>query len=115
VNAALNTVYADDGRVRDFLADSLALWRVAGTVEAGETPTVIVIRTGDGAIVRVERPAREDMPFRWLVRSGDASTGSARPCASLLGLLNALRNAFGVERGGAVRIAPAPSAFPPLR
>jgi hypothetical protein len=34
----------------------------------------------------------------------------SRPCASLVGLLNALRGALDVERGNAVRIAAAPSA-----
>ena len=97
----------NDVRVRDFLADSLALWRVAGTVDAGELPTVAVIRAGSGAIICVERPLEEGMPFRWLVRARGA--GSARPCASLVGLLNAVRNALDVDRGGALRIAPAPA------
>jgi hypothetical protein len=91
--------------VRAFLADSLALWRVAGTVAAGEPPTVAVIRTEAGAIVSVERLVGADIPFRWIVRTGGSER--ARPCASLVGLLNGLRNALGVERGNALRIAPA--------
>ena len=115
MNAAPHLAHGDDGRVRDFLADSLALWRVAGTVEAGEAPIVAVIHTGAGAIVRVARPAQDDMPFRWLVHAGDVGTERLRPCVSLVGLLNALRSALDVDRGGAVRIAPAPSALPTLR
>lgn len=93
-----------DDRVRTFLADSLLLWRVSGTVETGEAPVVVVIRAADGTLVSIERPA-EGMPFRWIVRSD-----RARPCASIVGLLNAVRSALGVERGSAVRIAAAPPA-----
>ena len=102
-------VHDDAHRVRELLADSLALWRVAGTVVAGDAPVVAVIRAADGAVVRIERPVEVDMPFRWLVRSTD-NADRARPCASLVGLLNAVRSALNVDRGGAVRIAPAPAA-----
>jgi len=109
VNAryAASAAHEDDARVRDFLSDTLALWRVAGTVAAGESPIVAVIRAATGAIVEVERPQQADMPFRWLVRSRGSE--HARPCASLAGLLSGIRGALGVERGGAVRIAPTPS------
>ena len=106
---ALSAAHVQDARVRDLLADSLALWRVTGTVEAGELPVVAVIRTDAGAIVRVERPVQADMPFRWLVRARGGGSQHARPCASLVGLLNGIRKALGVERGGALRIAPAPT------
>jgi hypothetical protein len=108
-NCAAN---ADTGvRVREFLVDSLALWKVAGTVEAGAPPVVAVIRVSGGATVWVERPAGHDMPCRWFVRwrSPGMRGARSRPCASLVGLLNAARGALGVERGGAVRIAPAPA------
>ena len=105
----------DDDRVRDLLADSLALWRVAGTVEAGEGQVLAVVRAGDGTIVWVERPCGQGLPCRWLVRwrgAGDApgAPREVRPraCASLVGMLNAMRGALGVDRGSAVRIAPAP-------
>lgn len=113
---------ADDVKVRAFLGDSLALWHVAAAVEAGEPPIVAVIRAESGTTVRVERVYGEDMPFRWLVRSrgADDASGSlqperSRPCASLVGLLNAMRGALGVDRGSAVRIAPTPEESPPLR
>ena len=103
----------DDGPFRDFLADSLALWRVAGTVEAGEGPVVAVVCAGEGAIVWVERPSGPDLPCRWLVRwrgAGAAPGGPReerpRACASIGGLLNVMRGALGVDRGRPVRIAP---------
>ena len=113
MNATPAAAHADV--LREFIADSLALWRVAGSVEAGEAPAVAVIRAAGGTIVRIERPAAVDMPavdipFRWLVRSAAGGADRTRPCASLVGLLNALRSALDVDRGGAVRIAPAPTA-----
>jgi len=110
VNLAAN---ADNGaRVREFLADSLALWKVDGAVETGVLPVVAVIRVSSGATVWVERPAGHDAPWRWFLRwrHPDMREERSRPCASLVGLLNAVRGALGVERGSAVRIAPAPVA-----
>lgn len=107
---------AEDGeqRLRAFLADSLALWQVTGTVQAGLAPVVAEIRSSSGAIVWVER-AGEDTPFKWFARwrsAGDAPGGvrelRPRACGSLAGLLGAVRDALGVERGSPVRIVPAP-------
>ncbi len=85
-----------------------------GTVQAGQAPVVAEIRAASGALVWVER-AGEDTPFRWLARwrsAGDAPGGvrelRPRACSSLVGLLGAVRDALGVERGAAVRIVPAP-------
>ncbi len=66
-----------------------------------------MIRAGD-CVVWIERPAGDDVPWRWFVRWRDADMRDerSRPCASLVGLLNAVRGALGVERGNAVRIAP---------
>jgi hypothetical protein len=106
---------ADDVRFCAFIADSLSLWRVNGTVEAADAPTVAIIRAEDGTTVWIERPP-VGTPFRWLVRwrpSGDASGGAseprARPYASLPALLKALRGALDVDRGIAVRVVPAPT------
>ena len=103
----------DDGQIRDFLADSLALWRVAGSVEGGDGPVVAVVRADDGAIVWIERPSGQELPCRWLVRwrgAGEAAGGPRerrpRACASIVGMLGAIRGALGVNRGSAVRIAP---------
>lgn len=98
-------------QVREFLADSLALWKVDGTVEAGASPVVAVIRAEAGAIVWIERPADDDAPWRWFVRwrSPDMCEERSRPCASLVGLLNAVRGALGVESGSGVRVVAAPA------
>jgi hypothetical protein len=94
-----------------FLADSLALWRVEGAVDAGTLPVVAIVRAGD-CVVFVERNTDVDAPWRWFVRWRDAGMREERshPCASLTGMLNAVRRALGVEGGNALRIAPAPSA-----
>ena len=104
----------DDSGLRDFLADSLALWRVAGTVEAGEGPVVALIRANDGTLAWVERPASDGPPCRWLVRWRGAGEAPGAPrelrpraCASVVGMLAVLRGALGGDRGAAVRIAPA--------
>lgn len=88
-----------------FLVDSLALWQVDGAVEAGTLPVVAAIRAGD-CVVFVERNTDDDAPWRWFVRWSNAGTREerSRPCASLPGMLNAMRRALGVERGNAVRV-----------
>ena len=103
----------DASRLVDFLADSLALWRVDGTVDAGEAPVVAVVHANDGTIVWVERPTGQDIPCRWLVRWRGAGEAPGAPrevrpraCASVVGMLGAVRTALGVDRGSAVRIAP---------
>ena len=118
----LQPANSDDARVRDFLADSLALWRVAGEVECGEPPVVAVIRAGNGAVVRVERASLQETGFRWFVHSRTAGGSSegvsserSRPCASIVGVLKAIGGALDVDRGSAVRIAPSPEGVPPLR
>ena len=101
-------------RLRAFLADSLALWGVTGTVRAGKAPVIAEIHAASGAMGWVER-AGDDTPFRWFARwrgAGDAPGGvrelRPRACGSLVGLLGAVRDALGVERGSAVRIVAAP-------
>ena len=98
-----------------FLTDTLALWGVAGEVEAGEAPIAAVIRTHEGAVVWIERTSGAPGMPRWLVRwraAGDAPGSGPREkhpraCASVIGLLNAIRNALAVNRGSAVRVVPA--------
>jgi hypothetical protein len=105
---AANTGHGE--RVRGFLADSLALWTVDGTVTAGALPVVAVIETRGGTTVCVEYPAGNDDPWRWFVRwrGPGMREERTRPCASLVALLNTLRGVLGVERGSAVRVAAAP-------
>lgn len=91
----------NDERIREFLADSLTLWGVEGDIEPAEAPIVAVIRARDGTSASIER---KTPPFRWIVHAG-----RPRPCASIAGVLNALRSALGVERGEAVRVTPRPS------
>ena len=92
-----------------FLADSLALWQVDGAVDAGTLPVVAVIRAGRH-VVWVEQTAGDNQPWRWFVRWRDASMREerSRPCASVVGLLSAVRGALGVERGNALRVVAAP-------
>lgn len=104
----------DTAQLHAFLADSLALWHVDGTVHAAGAPVIAEIRTGSGTIVWVERAGTET-PFRWLARwrrAGDAPGGvrelRPRACGSLVGLLAALREALGVERGSPIRVVSAP-------
>ena len=107
-------INTDGERLRAFLAASLALWQVGGTVHAGVAPLVAEIRADSGAIAWIERAA-DDTPFRWCMRwrrAGDAAGGvrelRPRACGSLVGLLAAVREALGVERGNALRVAAAP-------
>ena len=98
---------ADDTRLREFLADTLTLWRVDGAVEPGVAPVVATVRTTAGTIICIERPSDPGLPLRWLVRRHNAAR--PRACASLVGLLNALRAALGVDQGSPLRVAPARS------
>jgi hypothetical protein len=111
-------------RFKAFLEETLELWHVPATVESGVAPLVAIIRTEDGATVWIEqalRPERNDHStheppgFRWGVRWRAASAASCGPrevrprlCGSLVGVLSALREALGVDRGTPLRIAPAP-------
>lgn len=101
-------------QLRAFLAESLALWHVDGTVHAADAPIIAEVRAVSGTIVWVERGGAET-PFRWLARwrrAGDAPGGvrelRPRACGSLVGLLAALREALGVERGSPIRVVSAP-------
>ena len=106
-----------DDRLRAFLAQTLALWHVRGVVETGAPPCTAVIRAADGTIVWIERGIDPAVPFRWRVRWRSAADASGvrerhpKACASIVGVLAALRTAFGLERGHALRIAAAPSVY----
>jgi hypothetical protein len=105
---------AADEQLRAFLADSLALWQVDAHVQAGVAPVVAQIHAASGALVWVERAA-DDTPFKWFARwrAADEAPGGVRElrpraCGSLVGLLAAVRDALGVERGSAIRVVAAP-------
>jgi hypothetical protein len=82
--------------IRGLLEESLALWRVPGAVEAH----------GEGALVRaagrVVRIAR-GRASRWAV---SVDGGGERPCASIAGVLSAVRELLEVTGGTRLRIAP---------
>jgi hypothetical protein len=120
----VSSAYTDAGtssaRVRDLLADSLALWQVDGVVTAPDLPAAVagcggatsgpaiaVIVTTDGTRVLIER-ASDERAFRWLVRLESPGepprAAQARPCASLVGMLNAVRHGLGVDIGEPLRI-----------
>ena len=95
------SVEHDEARLLELLEDSLALWRVTGTVATLYAPAVALVERDDGLSVTVERVS-DDSPFRWIVRD---SSGHGRRCASLVGLLGALRSALGAGEGVTVRVA----------
>jgi G3E family GTPase len=102
-----------DDLLRDFLSATLASWKVAAVVERGSDPCVASIHAADGIALSIERAA-DAAPFRWVLRSrvpgapsSVAEVPRSRPCASVAGLLNALRGIFGIVRGAPVRVAPA--------
>ena len=92
---------APDGLVCELLTQSLAAWRLAGSVEP----------TSDGAIVngvekniRISRAPRDSM-FRWMVTVG----GRARPALSVAAVLRQVREALDPEyAANRVRVAIAP-------
>jgi hypothetical protein len=104
-----------DDQVRAFLAETLDLWHVRAVVESGAPRSTAVIRAENGTVVWIERPGEPGVPFRWHVRwrrAGDLRGGREhhpKACASIVGVLAALRTAFGLERGQALRIAAAPA------
>ena len=79
-----------------FLRDSLALWQVQGTVASRDEAIVV---NAVGAEIAIARSA--DGPFRWVV----TYNGRKRGCASILGVLGALRGARDVDRGAPLRIS----------
>ena len=83
--------------VRRLLMDSLALWRVQGTVQ--ETADGYAILVGPRRVAHVGA----GITTRWVVV---AEGGPPRECASIVGVLSALREALEVSAGPALRIAP---------
>lgn len=84
-----------------FLSDSLALWNIEGSVARSDGLLVV---QASGLTISIERT--DQAPFRWLVHVNDRPR--PRRCASLLGVLSALRAALGVDRGAPLRVAAAP-------
>lgn len=89
------------------LRDSLAVWRVRGTVQAGLPPVVAIVRIDDGTTLRIEAAAPAEAPVRWWVRwpAQGGRPERSRPCASAVGLLRTVREALGAGSGARLRIA----------
>ena len=89
--------------LRDLLADSLALWGVAGRVVVAETGVAV---HAAGAVLVIAPADASDGPIRWWL----TRDGRRRPCPSVLGLLRSLRNALGAPGAapGRARVSAAP-------
>lgn len=83
--------------IRSLLVDSLALWRVQGTVQ--ETADGYAISVGARRVVHIAAGRAS----RWVVV---AEGCPPRECASIVGVLSAIREALEVSAGAALRIAP---------
>ncbi|HYF06558.1 MAG TPA: hypothetical protein VD970_02980 [Acetobacteraceae bacterium] len=83
--------------LRDLLADTLALWGVAGRVAVDEAG--VVIEAGSKRL-RVRPADPREGPIRWWM----TRDGRERPCPSVLGLLRALRNALGAPGPAPARL-----------
>lgn len=88
--------------LRALLADSLALWGMAGRVAVAEEGVTLALAGGPSLAVRPARP--EEGPVRWWLEQG----GRRRPCTGVLGLLRALRHAGGDAGEDARRLRAAP-------
>lgn len=83
--------------LRDLLADSLALWGVAGRVSVAEDGVAVA---ADGVRLVIAAAVPGDDPIRWWV----IRNGRKRPCPSVLGLLRTVRNALGVPGASPARL-----------
>lgn len=83
--------------IRSLLTDSLALWRVQGTVQETADGYAIFVGARQVAHIAAGRVSR------WVVV---AEGGPPRECASIVGVLSAIREALEVSAGAALRIAP---------
>lgn len=83
--------------IRHLLADSLTVWKVRGSVTREREG--VVIHADGHPVVRVA----PGYASRWVVQS---ENGAARPCASIVGALSAVREVLGVSGGVALYITP---------
>ena len=88
--------------VESLLAAGLRAWRVGGEVHRAADGAVVV--STRNASLRVTR-AVENLPFRWMVTTGERTRG----VASIAGLLRSVRAAVDPDhRPNRLRIAPQP-------
>lgn len=85
------------------LVESFRLWQADAQVEPGTNGTDLLVE-GAGPRLVIRRRAGDDL-FGWEMedRSGWAAQ-PARPCASVLGVLSAVRRALGAEAVSAPRL-----------
>src|SRR4051812_39057968 len=73
------TKQSRDARLHAFLTDTLALWRVDGTVEAGDGDVVATVTSATGTLLWIERTCEDGVPFRWRVRWRAAGEAPGAP------------------------------------
>ena len=90
------------------LRESLIIWRTAGEVRAGPTPTIAIVCPIAGNKIYIDMANCDEAPVRWWVRWDDqqATRPRTRPCTSIVGLLRAVRNALGVSPGLRAAVIP---------
>jgi hypothetical protein len=76
-----------DGLARELLAQSLAAWRVAGSVRREGDGAIVIC--GNGKDIRIDRAA-DDSLFRWIV----TAQGRKRGAISLVAVLRQVRQAL---------------------
>jgi hypothetical protein len=91
--------------LRALVADSIAVWDVAGARVAVEGDG-IAVTAADGMLLRVSPAAAEDRPLRWWIDR----PGQRRPYTGTTGLLRGLRNALGAGDGLPSRLRGSPGA-----
>lgn len=101
-----------DRRVCAFLALTLEIWGVEGSVDAASPAAVAVVTARDGAVRVLVVRASSDDPFRWYLCRGrlgedgkTVSDGLCRPCGSIAGVLAGLRRMLDLRQGAATRVA----------
>jgi hypothetical protein len=93
---------APDDLARELLAESLAAWRVAGSVERAADGALVI--SGNRKEIRIDR-APPHLMFRWMV----AVDGRKRGAISLVAVLRQVREALDPDyAANRVRIAIAP-------
>ena len=88
--------------VRELLAQSLAAWRVAGSVERAGDGALVIGRNAQG---HSDRPAPPHPMFRWMVTVDGRKRGAISLVAVLRQVREALDPGYAANR---VRIAVAP-------
>ena len=89
--------------LRSLLADSIAVWKVAGA-RVALADDGVAVTAADGTLLRVLPAAPTDAPLRWWIER----PGQRRPYTGITGLLRGLRNALGAGDGLPSRLRGSP-------